>query len=358
MKHLITSFFTWASISLTAFGLTACGGGGDDPRGMETGFETAPFTGSTALTTPGRQVFSGLEKTLPGFDVRTDRFVFVANAFGLASPLSVVNTPSAGIPASGANVIVLQDLDDDNNPATPFGAGNAAAVIAGKVTTDGPGFFIYHNSTLKVNRLVFSTNLNDATADLSVLARISSASEQDAITALPGFNAANFSVDGTVTAFEAAPFTGSTALTTAGRQVFSGLEKTLPAFDSEVDGFALATSAFGISGPLSVVNAPSSGIPASGANVIVLQDLDDDNNPATPFGAGNAAAVIAARVTTDGAGFFVYHNSTLNVNRLVFSTNLSDPTADLSVLARIASPTGQAAIQALPGFKSANFSVK
>jgi hypothetical protein len=39
----------------------------------------------------------------------------------------------------------------------------------------------------------------------------------------------------------------------------------------------------------------------------------------------------------------------------VYSTNLSDPTADLSVLARINSPTGQGAIDALPQFSSANF---
>ena len=42
--------------------------------------------------------------------------------------------------AAMLNVIVLQDTDDDNNPATPFGAGNAATVIAGRVATDGPGF--------------------------------------------------------------------------------------------------------------------------------------------------------------------------------------------------------------------------
>ncbi len=45
----------------------------------------------------------------------------------------------------------------------------------------------------------------------------------------------------------------------------------------------------------------------------------------------------------------------LGVNRLVYSTNLSVLAADLSILARISSPTGQAAIDALPTFRAENF---
>jgi PEP-CTERM motif len=157
-----------------------------------TTFGTDPFTGSTALTTPGRQVFAGLEQTLPSFSFDSDAFVFDTAVFGVNPALAFVNAPTAGIPASGANVIVLRDTDNDNNPATPFAAGTAASVIAGQVTTDGAGFFVYHNSVLNVNRLVFSTNLNDPTADLSVLARIASPSGLDAINALPQFSNANF----------------------------------------------------------------------------------------------------------------------------------------------------------------------
>jgi hypothetical protein len=155
-------------------------------------FSTNPFQGSTALTTPGRQVFAGQERFLSGFNLATDSFVFDAATFGLGSSLSFVNAPSGGIPAAGADVIVLQDIDNDANPATPFAAGTAANVIAGKVTTDHAGFFIYHNSVLDVNRLVFSTNLNDPTADLSILARITSPTGLDAINALPQFTNANF----------------------------------------------------------------------------------------------------------------------------------------------------------------------
>jgi PEP-CTERM motif len=155
-------------------------------------FDIDPFTGSTALTTPGRQVFGSLERTLSGFDLAADSFVFNAAVFGLPTSLSFVNALAADIPSFGANVIVLQDTDNDGNNATPFLAGTAANVIAGRVDQDGAGFFIYYNSGLQVNRLVFSTNLNDATADLSVLARIASPSGAAAIQQLPLFGSGNF----------------------------------------------------------------------------------------------------------------------------------------------------------------------
>ena len=158
--------------------------------------------------------------------------------------------------------------------------------------------------------------------------------------------------------FDIDPFSGSTALTTAGRQVYTGLERTLPSFSFSADTFVFNLGAFGnygIGGSLSFLNSPASGIPGAGANVIVLQDVDNDANATTPFAAGTAANLIAARVNTDGAGFFIYHNSVLDVNRLVFSTNLNDATADLSVLARIASPSGLDAVYALPQFGSGNF---
>ncbi|MDG0854328.1 PEP-CTERM sorting domain-containing protein [Roseateles puraquae] len=155
---------------------------------------TDPFAGSTALTTPGRQIFAGQERTLPGFSTQNDSFVFDLKAFSAygVTSLSFLNAPSSGIPSSGFNVIVLQDFDNDNNPATPFAAGTAANVIANRIDTDGAGFFIYKNSALDVNRLVFSTNLNSASADLSILARIASPTGQAAIDELPRFTADNF----------------------------------------------------------------------------------------------------------------------------------------------------------------------
>jgi PEP-CTERM motif len=157
-------------------------------------FDIDPFTGSTAPTTPGRQVFAGLERTLPSFAFGADAFAFNSGVFGLGSTLTFANGYANALPAAGANVIVLRDTDNDNDAATPFNAGSAASLIAGQVTADGAGFFVYHNSALNVNRLVYSANLNDATADLSVLARIASPTGVDAINALPQFGANNFAV--------------------------------------------------------------------------------------------------------------------------------------------------------------------
>jgi hypothetical protein len=83
---------------------------------------------------------------------------------------------------------------------------------------------------------------------------------------------------------------------------------------------------------------------------VVLQTYDDDNNPLTPFGARNAADLIANRITTPGPGFFIYFNQDLNLPRLVYSSGLSDNNADLKILARMLNlfgPNGQNAIQLL-----------
>jgi hypothetical protein len=154
-------------------------------------FTADPFAGSSALTTPGRQINSAGELFLPSFNVNTDQFQFDQTVFGTPT-LSFINTLGANLPGTGFNVIVLQDTDNDNNPATAFNAGAAANLIASRITTDGAGFFIYWNSSLLVNRLVYSTNLNDNTADLSILARITNPTGQDAINALPTFGAGNF----------------------------------------------------------------------------------------------------------------------------------------------------------------------
>lgn len=149
------------------------------------------------------------------------------------------------------------------------------------------------------------------------------------------------------------PFAGSTALTTPGRQVV-GNELFLPTFDVTQDVFALDSSVFGFS-ELNFLNAQAAAIPTSGPNVVVLQTTDNDANPATAFNAGTAANLIAAQLEQSAPGFFIYSNSGLGVNRLVFSTDLSDPAADLKILARIVSPSGQGAIDALSTFSSANF---
>jgi hypothetical protein len=155
-------------------------------------FDTDPFAGSTALTTPGRQIVGG--EDFITFLIGSDVFSLESTVFGVEAPVSLVNTLAANIPSGGVNVVVLQSFDDDANPATPFAAGNAANLIASQITTPGPGFFIYFNQGLDLPRLVFSTDLNDNTADLKVLARMLNLTGQDGRDAIPSFTAANFEI--------------------------------------------------------------------------------------------------------------------------------------------------------------------
>ena len=110
-------------------------------------------------------------------------------------------------------------------------------------------------------------------------------------------------------------------------------------------------------GALSFYNGSAANLPVAGFNVIVLQDNDNDNNPATAFGAGTAANLIAARIDQAGPGFFIYTNQGLGMNRLVYSTDLSVATADLKILARLTQPTGADAILAKNDFTGQNFAL-
>ncbi len=153
-------------------------------------FNTDPFAGSNALTTPGRQIVGG--ESFISFDTATDVFALGSSVFGVGDEVHFANDVVGNLPTGGVNVIVLETLDNDANSATPFGAGNAADLIAGQITSPGPGFFIYFNSGLNLPRLVFSTDLNDNTADLKVLFRMTNLSGQP--DALPTFTASNFAV--------------------------------------------------------------------------------------------------------------------------------------------------------------------
>ena len=154
-------------------------------------FTTDPFAGTTALTTPGRQII-GNELFTPFFTA-SDVFSFDAGIFGIGS-IVFANDIVGNLPTSGVNVIVLRTFDNDANPATPFLAGNAANLLAAQITSPGAGFFIYFNSSLDLPRLVFSTDLNDNTADLKVLARMTNLTGQPGRDELANFTAANFAV--------------------------------------------------------------------------------------------------------------------------------------------------------------------
>ena len=89
---------------------------------------------------------------------------------------------------------MLQTFDNDANPLTPFGAGNAADLIASRITTPGPGFFIYFNQSLDLPRLVYSTDLSSSNADLKILARMLNLNGAEGRNAIPNFTAANFAI--------------------------------------------------------------------------------------------------------------------------------------------------------------------
>jgi hypothetical protein len=162
-------------------------------------FFTDPFAGSTALTTPGRQVVGG-EPSI-SFTPGVDQFQFDLGAFGpygVGPNILFVNDVVGNIPGTNVNTIVLRTFDDDANLATPFAAGNAANLIAGQLTTPTPGFFIYFNQGLDLPRLVFSPDLNDNTADLKILARMTNLTGAAGQAAMANFTAANFATVTTV----------------------------------------------------------------------------------------------------------------------------------------------------------------
>jgi hypothetical protein len=155
-------------------------------------FATDPFAGSAALVTPGRQVVGGEDSIT--FSIATDVFSFASGVFGIGDTINFASGLAGALPTGGVNAIALLSFDDDANAATAFGAGNAANLIAAQITTPGPGFFIYFNQGLDLPRLVFSTDLNDNTADLKIMARMQNLGGQPGRDAMSTFTAANFQI--------------------------------------------------------------------------------------------------------------------------------------------------------------------
>jgi hypothetical protein len=155
-------------------------------------FNQNPFAGSTALTTPGRQIV-GNERFIPDFDIATDVLAFNPAVFGTADGFQLFNGVAGDIPAGGFNVIVLQTFDSDGDPlnGNQLNAGQAANLIANAVDQSGSGFFLYFNSGLDLPRLVFSTDLGSTEADLKIVARFTGLSGDAGRAAMPTFSASN-----------------------------------------------------------------------------------------------------------------------------------------------------------------------
>lgn len=153
--------------------------------------------------------------------------------------------------------------------------------------------------------------------------------------------------------FDSDPFAGSAAPVTPGRQIVGG-EPPI-SFDIAADRFVIDPAFFAIGGAVHFANDVIGNLATSGLNIIVLETFDNDGDAGTPFGAGSAANLLAEQITTDGAGFFIYFNQGLDTPRLVYSTNLSDNTSDLKIMARLTNLTGNSA--ALASFSAANFAI-
>jgi hypothetical protein len=155
-------------------------------------FNTDPFAGTPVLTVPGRQIVGG--EDFLSFSTATDIFSLDAKVFGVGKNVNFVNGAASSLPAGGVNIVVLETFDNDNNTLTPFGAGNAADLIADRITTPGAGFFIYFNQSLDLPRLAYSTDLSSNTADIKILARMLNLNGQRGRDTLPNFTAANFDI--------------------------------------------------------------------------------------------------------------------------------------------------------------------
>jgi hypothetical protein len=173
-------------------------------RAASISFSSDPFEGTSVRDVPGRQVVGG--ELFIAFHTDTESFVFDDVGFGMGSQIHFANGVFNAIPPSGVNAVVLQSTDNDENPLTPFGAANAADLLASRIADPGAGVFVYFNSSLNLARLVYSSDLSSNTADLKILARILNLTGREGITALPTFSAENFEISNGQTVPEPSTF--------------------------------------------------------------------------------------------------------------------------------------------------------
>jgi serralysin len=155
-------------------------------------FDGPRFNGGNVNETDNvRQVINAPD-IIKDFNVWQDQIQLDQSDFGIGNDINFFSGTAAGLPESGVNLIILHDIDNDGNAATPFNAGAAASLIAANVDTGGAGFFVYFNSALQFDRLVYSSDLSSATADISVVANLTNLSGQTGLDALHQLSAMNF----------------------------------------------------------------------------------------------------------------------------------------------------------------------
>ena len=392
---------------------TLSGGSGEDIFA----YAGDPFEGQD-VSAPERQIIADNQDFITDFNftrlgAAEDKYRFNATDFGVVGDVNFTavdaNAEGAAI-APGTNVVAVLNSNDADNPDDPFLAGTAANQIAELTSEDGAGFFAYFNSELELNRVVYSTNLNDASADLNVISQQTDFTGSRAILALNDFSADNFEFEdvqlggenqdvnagdlnliigdagnneliGTegndllfgdlgsdtitggmsadVFAYAGDPFEGQD-VSAPERQII-GEEDFITDFDFAEDTYRFNATDFDIAGDVNFVGLDANAedaLIAPGTNFVTLLNSDNDSNPDTPFLAGTAASQIAELTSEDGAGFFVYYNSELELNRLGYSTNLNDADADIKIISRQTDLTGVDAVAALDDFSADNFELE
>ena len=133
----------------------------------------------------------------------------------------------------------------------------------------------------------------------------------------------------------------------AGQILGVNLPDTISDFDVGKDAFALDAGKLSLQA-LSFANGAVNDL-SGNANVLVLQGSFANARSA-------AQAIADNHALTADAGVFVYHNATLGINRLVYSSDLSQGGA-FSVMANLANQGGDAGVALLPNYTANNFSV-
>ena len=154
-------------------------------------FNTDPLAGSIARDVPQRLLIGG--EQFISFNPAKDMFAFGPIIFGGDAQIRLANGPVNAL-APNANLVVLQTLDNDNDPLTPFGAFQAADLLAATITQHGSGVFVFFNEDLALPELIYSDDLASNQADLKVLARMINLNGQFGIDQLHTFSAADFGI--------------------------------------------------------------------------------------------------------------------------------------------------------------------
>ncbi|MGF1647648.1 MAG: calcium-binding protein [Kineosporiaceae bacterium] len=161
------------------------GGAGIDTVTGGRGHDTVVFTGDpfagVDVSAPGRTVVNTPDELLD-HDLLTETLVLDRDDLDLPKDLLVVNGTVQdlfiqGLSGTDADVVVLQGAVGN--------AGAAATAIADSGAAEGPGVFVYWNTTLLINRVVWSPDLGDPAADIAVLGNLRAVEGQAALDTLP-----------------------------------------------------------------------------------------------------------------------------------------------------------------------------